>query len=508
MKTEIFTLWLITNAFCIYSQTLISPPPFKTLEARVSEEGIELGEWFGEIFIDSTSNIIYTTPYSAQVTEVPIGLDLWQDVLDGEYFQITKIDENVNKINQTGFFGNNEKKPWNVHYIGLINNDLELLIIGENSDFPDEFLFMRAVLDSSLHTMEENWFPIPIEDFYNLIDVIKNQSGNFVMTGLLNSLTPLGEQEKFICEMTPEGDLVRYRAPLGQLNDTWINDGSLQQMPGGQYIVHPYYIMDGDFNDIALYNETALINSASIEPVDSSRFVFGGTGVMLTNNNTQLLNYEALCVGHLDGQVDTIFFNSWPNIFVQTYPGIRSISATDTNHIYFATHRDGFFSHEPTYVSLHSIRLDGTINWSYRFGGDASYTPIDVITMPDGGCLLLVWKLYWQPPIAHTLSDIDYVLFDVYGNVVDVSSPTHEAAPADAQLKVFPNPANEVVFVGGIDLATVLRMDIYSANGATVDIRKVRDGKVDLSDLPVGTYFYSLYDGERAIYSGKLVIER
>lgn len=510
MKKHILYLVLLTQCHFLNGQVLISPPPFEKFEAWTSDDGIDIGEYsLSDYLITSENKVLYSTHYSPQFTSFPDGVDFFNDVVEGNYFKLTMINTDLVVEHEwnSGDLNNTNMTVQYAVYLGQTADGIEILGTGKNDTMENDFSIFKITLDNSLDLLDINWFDPPLESISGIYDIIKNQSGNYIMSGFLD-IAPSLPKEKFICEFTPDGELLNYRIQLEQWDDTWINDGSFGQMPGGQYIVHPYYIMDGDFNDIALYDGTALIYSASIDPVDSSRFVFGGTGVMLTNNNTELFNFEALCVGHLDGQVDTIFFNSWPNIFVQTYPGIRSISAADTNHIYFATHRDGFFAQEPTYVSLHSVRLDGTVNWSYLFGGDASYTPIDVITMPDGGCLLLAWKLYWQPPIAHTLSDIDYVLFDVDGNVKEVGPSFTKGSFKLQPALVYPNPAKDVIYIEHGNQSADLNIVLYDAMGRVLFSGSAEGGKIDISLLSSGIYFYSLSEGINPIQSGKLVIEK
>lgn len=500
------------------SQVQITPSPLRTLEARVNDEGVEIGDFysFADVKLTDVNQIVYVTQYIPQFTPNPDGLGSYE-LLDGEFFKLTMMDTALNKIYEwrSGVFNDSTLSPGLVQYIGQENDRIKLLGTGRNDSLAlGGISFFEFTFDMSLNLLDEVWFNLSLPlDISIISSAIKNKEGNYVMTGFLTNptSTSLEDREVFYCEFTEEGTVLKLTSPSQDPpSSLWLNDNEAVQLDNGNYIVHPFYILDEDFNELAYYDDPRLILSGRIFPIDSTRFVYGGTGLAQVNNTIDgVHNFEALCVGNTNGEVDTIYYNSVQNINLQWMPGIKAISAIDTNHIYFATNRDGFFLSENTNVALHSVSINGTINWSYYFGGDASYTPIDIVTMPDGGCLVLVWKLSRDNPLEQWKSDIDYVRFDVDGNLYDLTTSLTDTNFKVLSALVYPNPTSYELYIEYGEQLKDIRIEMVNAAGIEVLSEKViRQEAIDLRSLSSGIYFYRLFEGNDFIQSGKIVVEK
>lgn len=75
-------------------------------------------------------------------------------------------------------------------------------------------------------------------------------------------------------------------------------------------------------------------------------------------------------------------------------------------------------------------------------------------------------------------------------------------------VKIYPNPASEMVFIEGLD------QKVYSAEIISLEGRKVlketkinNDNSIDISGIPTGTYYILLKSGDLKEYSQKLIIK-
>lgn len=502
--------------FKTWTQQYISPNPLQTLESRISAEGIDISDFYSlaDITINNANQIVYVTQYYPLFTANPNGLNNY-DLVEGEYFKLTVMNTALDKIYEwkSREISNPTLYPVAVRYIENEEDHIELFGQGTNDTLqegtPDFFIY---TFDTTLELLEETWFNLSLPlDIAEVSSVIKNHDENYVMTGFLTTpeVTDPDERDIFFCEFTREGEIVKLTSPSRFIYLTWINANEIVQLDNGNYIVNPFYILDEDFNELAYYDDHNLILSGRLAPIDSTRFIFGGTGVVRVDNTINgLYNFESLCVGNTDGAIDTIFYNSVQNMFVQWMPGIKAISAVDTNHIYFATNRDGFFGAENTNVSLHSININGTTNWSYYFGGDASYTPIDIVTLPDGGCLVFVWKLFRDNPFEEWKADIDYVRFDVDGNLYDLTTSIKNPSFKVLSALVYPNPTSDELYIEHGDQLKDLRIEIVNASGVKVLSKAIDQESINLQSFSNGIYFYVLYEGNEFLQSGKVVVEK
>ncbi len=506
-------LLIIFLPFKVWTQEYISPSPLQTLEARVSDEGLEIGEFFSnaDITLNAVSQIVYVTHYQPIYTQNPDGLEFY-DLLEEEFFKITIMDTLLNKMHEwrSGTISIPSKYPALISYLGQEDGKIKVLGTGLNDSLSiiGEYAFFEYTFDATLNLLEETWFNLsnPIDISY-ISSMIKNQAGNYVMTGFLSNPN-LSDREIFYCEFTEDGAVLNLHTPSRRRNTPWgLADNAIAQMSNGKYLIHPFNILDEDFNELGYYDDHELILSGRIIPLDATRFLFSGTGVGIDGNTIDdIYNYEALCIGNTNGAVDTIYYNSIQNPTIDWMPGIKSISAVDTNHIYFATSRDGFFGIENTNVVINSININGTVNWSYYFGGDASYTPIDIVTMPDGGCLVFVWKLYRDNPFEQWKADIDYVRFDVDGNLYDLTTSTKDPSFKVLSAIVYPNPASDELYIEYGDQLRNVRIEIVNAAGINVLSEKVNQEAINLQSLSSGMYFYTLYSENEFVQSGKVVI--
>jgi hypothetical protein len=186
---------------------------------------------------------------------------------------------------------------------------------------------------------------------------------------------------------------------------------------------------------------------------------------------------------------------------------------------------------------------DGGSSWTWNAGPNGRLTvnaPLDVNWGPltaqnKSGQYDIRWIIYGESNNSHfeVLSSYDGKSYDVIGTVpsegdhntkkeyafsapiegrkyryfrirqVDLdgtmdNGPQTELLGRDhAQLQVFPNPANDYIHIEGVENpSTVMILD---AQGRIIPTCHIDGSKVDISTLPLGTYYVSTPKGSRAI---------
>ena len=79
---------------------------------------------------------------------------------------------------------------------------------------------------------------------------------------------------------------------------------------------------------------------------------------------------------------------------------------------------------------------------------------------------------------------------------------------ANANISVYPNPASDVLYIDN-KATQALTANLYAVNGSIVATKAISgNGKMDISTLPAGLYFYSLTDNGTILKRGKITVVR
>lgn len=500
----------------LLSQELISPDILNNLENRIHPSGLPIGETHtrGQARLLDNNRIIYTTGYSHFFTPNADRETFYEDVLGGDYFKLSLRDTNMNIVNEwySGEYNNDTIKATYVRMTQETEDHIIVIGGGVNDtlESTQRHLF-EFTFDKNLVLEDQKWVSIPLnlDNGRGLADIIINHRGNYVFTGLvINPDNDLPEhKEKFICELSKEGEIIDYHAPLQRRYAASI-DGAILQMDNGSYLVHPFHILDTLFNEVAQYEGHGYELTPKMVEIDNDQFVFSGTKLHFTAPpNIQQTELEVLAVSDMNGNWNNIFLNDL-NSYSDTSPGVRALDARDTSCIYFATERGTFIFEETNFVDIYSVSLSGIMNWGYTFGGDASYAPSNIVALPSGKCLLIVSKVkHCQEGLK---GDIEYVIFDKYGEIVDLSTGLDKSLLHKVPVILYPNPANSELSIELDDSfsADQLKFELVTLSGQSV-MSKIISIKetVDVQMVPSGVYVVLIYKNGDAIYSGKVMIE-
>jgi hypothetical protein len=96
----------------------------------------------------------------------------------------------------------------------------------------------------------------------------------------------------------------------------------------------------------------------------------------------------------------------------------------------------------------------------------------------------------------------DYKLGEVEGGcVVSV-----EEVEGKNILEVYPNPAQDILYLKGLDPGEKYQLLIYDVTGRIILTEKITTASVDIHQLTLGLYFYKIENNKSAIKSGRITI--
>ena len=170
--------------------------------------------------------------------------------------------------------------------------------------------------------------------------------------------------------------------------------------------------------------------------------------------------------------------------------------APDESYLIFAAKKTGGFGNGDLYISYHNLDDSWTdpINLGSKIN-TASWEYAPVVS-PDGNYLFFT---RWT-------SDNQVDIYWVNAGFINDFKPTHIIIQKLNALKIYPNPANEKVYVKYAYPLNGIQYQISDLNGAIIQTGKLYDNYISISDFSEGIYLLSLFiNGE--IINKNLVIQ-
>jgi hypothetical protein len=80
--------------------------------------------------------------------------------------------------------------------------------------------------------------------------------------------------------------------------------------------------------------------------------------------------------------------------------------------------------------------------------------------------------------------------------------PTKNINASNKQIKIYPNPANDFLFITGLDIGLISpTVNIYNSNGQLAQSSQLFENRLPIEDLPIGLYFLSINSNQKLIFS-------
>lgn len=151
--------------------------------------------------------------------------------------------------------------------------------------------------------------------------------------------------------------------------------------------------------------------------------------------------------------------------------------------------------------------IDTVLGFGYlKIGSTPSFTQVTVnVTYPDPSLIVDTLRITFASSSDTAFVGSTLWVDDV--TAVGVSQPISVASVnANNQVAVYPNPANDVLYISGTKNVSISMM---SVNGAVVATKAINGkDKLDISSLPSGLYFYTLSENGNIVQRGKVSVVR
>ena len=175
---------------------------------------------------------------------------------------------------------------------------------------------------------------------------------------------------------------------------------------------------------------------------------------------------------------DTLCFGEWDACFVLDSISTEQIGGADRRKFWFGLEYDNMGRPRAKETWVEGIGSDYGLLWCGYYG------------IPDGWHCLLCFhqngELVWENP--------------EYGEC----TYTEVEENKDSEISVYPNPANETVTIGGLEVAEI---QVYNSLGQLINSIKSTN-VMSVSELPEGIYLLRVTTKDGEICSTQLIVQR
>ncbi len=366
-------------------------------------------------------------------------------------------------------------------------------------------------LDHDLNEIRRNIFA-HAGNIVWITNPIINQDGNIVYIGVYNQITgPVS----FLAEYSLDGEPLNLVEFFTSFADNFVQlpDGSYNVYDLGNKLRH----LPADWSELSggipfEFGESFFSNDSPVLLADGG-WLHAGRDIH-SDTDTQDDYYVSQAVIVRPDSTAEIIYQNRPTDDIPVLPGINATDVIDTNHIYFSSvygNCSSYPNHSKdclNYVSIHSIQINGSENWTRYFGFDAAYHSIKLLATKDKGVLLLVYR-YSEADNLEDEGDMYFIKLDKEGNVdLPVNTEEEELPFVLRQFLVYPNPARDLLryTFGGNNISTPM-IRIFDSAGKLLLTDEINDKATDISALVPGYYFYEILDKGKRVQTGKLVKE-
>jgi hypothetical protein len=154
------------------------------------------------------------------------------------------------------------------------------------------------------------------------------------------------------------------------------------------------------------------------------------------------------------------------------------------------------------YYFSEPVQVDGPFYVGWRqYNEFMLNVGLDLNNIPSPRVMFFNYRGYWETSEAPGV-----ILFRPF--LYDETAWTDPGAGTPGVLRLFPNPASDLVYIQAPDPGTAeFLVDIFDTSGHLVDRQVTGNLELDVADLPAGLYYLKLISGSTS-YHAKLLIHR
>lgn len=489
-------LWHFSHA-----QTLISPNPLGLYGQLTSQDGYHLGD---NVIIrpvrlsnDRVASVLdFIQPAFAVY---PSGLDFVTEVLKGKYFEVSVKDQSgqVTGAQSSLWFDTDTLKQYLP--LGLFEQQDTLCLLSRAIHVNGQHVFCLTRFDADFTFRSSKFFPVDSILIHKFRGAAMDVTGNLYVYGQVSN------NNRQVFKLNHQG-LVGAESP--QLNNPggYLGEyGGLNILRDGTLFVTPNYMLDTSLHITCNFGVTGgLDNSHAAALASDGNILFDG--ILSTVNMSGLKYFDQVYLGDVaqcspEKLLDTLVYIGQPSPFTRYSSARYGLTYVDDQHIYHSYTKDGgLFVSTSNYVTLTSFRLDGTINWSYYYGGDEVMITVDIVPFSDGSVVHLVNSYNHV-----TGMDLKYVHFDQEGNII---TPSGTSEPVDKRaVLLYPNPTSGNVSVSFFhdSFPAAASLQLSDALGNVVKMYHSLPQVFEMNELPAGIYFYHIYQAGAILQNGRII---
>jgi len=455
----------------------------------------------------STYEFLYQSPLneiSRSLNEDEQG-NIYFSVENFQYALIIKLDHDGSFLDSISIY--NHEGTCNLAELIKIDDDYFVALGNWTIDTVSELWFVK--FNHELQIIDDKKLISNSLKIYNFHHIIRS-NGNIVFIAHYQPGSSPAEYKVCIYELTPEGDLVRYKffnqAYSFNIASTIIEDSSnfcyklFSLLPVSYRMSCNISYIDTSFNvtDSLVLSGGIIRDQNTAKWINDSIYLLTGRsfdpsqdefdiGILKMTANDSLLNAAYF------GKTDTV-----------DYTGLyKNLDFISKGNIFFSGESNikQYFQTEPSWIMLNI--LDSNLNLKNQrfYGGDAFYLVNAILATQDSGCVL-------------SCSRYDYLTqneeFDIYILKVNqdgllVSTTENPIINSNACF-IYPNPGNETLNINSpIDRSQIQLFDLTGRLECEAEL-SAGTNSIPVSSLPAGIYLYRIFDHKsQIIQSGKWI---
>ena len=162
-----------------------------------------------------------------------------------------------------------------------------------------------------------------------------------------------------------------------------------------------------------------------------------------------------------------------------------------------------------SWILLTNLDSNLNLHWQRYYGGDAFYHLWGLKATPDEGCVIYAERY------DENTQDEEYDMYILKVDTNGLLTSLNDSKFIIPQgMLIYPNPANSFVRISSPWLNQTGQKDIIITNSMGIEVKKMEFSalqesvEINISNLPSGLYFISIYKDGRRMVTGKAVVNR
>ncbi len=362
-------------------------------------------------------------------------------------------------------------------------------------------------LDEELNLIQEFYYDVP--NIYNSLliqDAFFDADGIVILRGNLDDPAPGNENDIYLAKINTNGELLDTTIITELYND--VGAEILKRPDGSGYyilgtVIHSIIVLDNDLNVIEYQdfpNGQNFISPLALRWLPDGNIIVANMANQSVPGAFYDIRLRIVDEG-FNTLKDTTFFDEGKNGLAD----FSSLDYVDPDNIWVVSHNRTWKSSKDDWENARVYIVDSEMNvkGAKYFAGDLDVYLYSTKALEDGGCIIT-----GTVPKEGKTNDKNAYIRKIMPDDVFTNA---EETPAtdDSDVLLFPNPVKDVLHIETYRKG--LSVSLYNESGKCVNERTelhIPGTQLNISRLPAGLYFYSVFDKEKVIETGKIIKQK